>query len=111
MDPQIQFAQFDELVSELKRIAERSIQEGRPIDKVESSLFNQLRKMGPALLTAMLEAAGKGDVGPTIEKNSRKYKRLPKRGRRYRPIFGDIQFESYVYGTAPSDAIQAIRID
>jgi hypothetical protein len=37
------------------------------MDQVEGSLYSQLRKMGLALLTAVLNAAEQGDVGPTIE--------------------------------------------
>ena len=111
MANQLQFEHFDQLVSQIKTLAEASFKEGKPMDQVEGSLYSQLRKMGLALLTAVLDAAEQGDVGPTIEKNSRTYKRLPKRSRRYRSIFGDIRFERYVYGTAPSDAIQAIPLD
>ncbi len=39
------------------------------------------------------------------------HKRLPKRRRRYRSIFGEFQIERYVYGNDPVQAIQAIPLD
>jgi hypothetical protein len=39
------------------------------------------------------------------------HKRIPKRRRRYRSIFGECQIERYVYGNDPVQAIQAIPLD
>jgi hypothetical protein len=60
--------------------------------------------LGHALVQAIVQGAG--DVGPSIDKNGRSYKSLPKRTRRYRSIFGDFRIERFVYGTATNEAIQ-----
>jgi hypothetical protein len=111
MGKSLEFEKVDQITDELKQLAQRAFREGQAIDQVEAALYKKLLSLGHALVGSMIEAAGEGDVGETIEKNGRTFKRLPKRNRRYRSIFGDFQFDRYVYGTSPSDAIQAIPLD
>lgn len=106
-----EFESVDQIVLELKSIANRAFLEGQAIDQTERVIYQQLMKLGHELLSSMIRKAGDGDTGPSIEKNGRDYKRLSKRPRRYRSIFGDLRFERFVYGTRENEAIQAIPID
>jgi hypothetical protein len=111
MDNALDFQSVDLLVSQLKELACKAYRGGQAIDQTELDLHKQLMALGHALIGAIIERAAEGDVGPTIEKKGRVFKRMPKRTRRYRSIFGEFKIERYVYGTTPDQAIQAIPLD
>jgi hypothetical protein len=111
MESQLDFKGVDRLVGQLKEFATKAFREGKSVDVVERHLYAELTALGHQLLGAIIVGAGDGDVGPTVEKYGRSFKRLPRRTRRYRSIFGDFQIEPVVYGTTPSEAIRSIPLD
>ena len=53
-----------------------------------------------------------GDVGPTLEKNGRTFRRLPEKTKRtYRSIFGNFELERFAYGTRQSQSQEAVPFD
>jgi hypothetical protein len=111
MNEALDFQNVDLLVVQLKELASKAFCSGQAIDQTELDLHKQLMALGHALIGAIIERAGEGNIGPTIEKKGRVFNRMPKRTRRYRSIFGEFKIERYVYGTTPDQAIQAIPLD
>ncbi|MFN7889015.1 MAG: hypothetical protein ACK5OC_01880 [Pirellula sp.] len=111
MSQSLNFERADQIVNALKQMASKAFAQGQAMDQTEQQLYRELLALGHALVGSIIQAAGDGDVGPATEKNGRMHKRLPKRRRRYRSIFGEFQIERYVYGNDPVQAIQAIPLD
>ena len=111
MNEALDFQHVDLLVVQLKELVSKAFRSGQAIDQTELDLHKQLMALGHALIGAIIERAGEGNIGPTIEKKGRVFNRMPKRTRRYRSIFGEFKIQRYVYGTTPDQAIQAIPLD
>ena len=57
-----EFENVDQIVLELKSIANKAFLEGQAIDQTERVIYQQLMKLGHELLSSMIRKAGDGDV-------------------------------------------------
>ena len=111
---QLNFDSLDGLVDKLKHIAQKSVQHGTPVHESEKLILENLLEMGHAVLSAMFQSVGCGDVGPTLERPqfTKPLIRYPEPSTRtYRSIFGDFTLPRYLYGKAPSQKALAIPFD
>lgn len=112
MSLSLEFNDLDNVVSRLRSTVQDAFQNGTAIDKVEEDLFQQLMQLGNVLLGSLFKAMKDGDVGPTLEKNGRTFRRLPEKTKRtYRSIFGNFELERFAYGTRQSQAQEAVPFD
>ena len=76
----------------------RGIEQQKRIDQVERELVPVLMALGKAALEDIVEVAGDGDLGETIETEDQTLKRSQRKHKRpYRSIFGTLQIARYVY--------------
>ena len=112
MSLSLEFDDLDNVVSRLRSTVQDAFQNGTAIDKVEEDLFQQLMQLGNVLLGSLFKAMKDGDVGPTLEKNGRTFRRLPEKTKRtYRSIFGNFELERFAYGTRQSQSQEAVPFD
>lgn len=90
-----------EQLSQLERLIDDSVDEGRRIDDVERELFGGLLPMGRELLRAFVSSHGNGDEGPTLERDEQALRRLKQGCRRYVSIFGELKIQRWVYALRP----------
>jgi len=81
-------------------------------DLVERDLFGRLLQMGLAFLEGYVAGHGDGDEGAELKLGERLLKRLPEtHGRRYLSIFGELNWQRYVYGTREGQKIEHVPLD
>ena len=101
-------AQFERLLGWLEAAAD----DRQRLDQVERGLLRELLALGLTLLQAFVARLGTGDVGPTLERDSNCWRRLPEpRRRRYVSIFGELELRRHGYGTREGQKIQAVPLD
>ena len=90
------------LSEEFGRLVERAVHEGTSLGEFERSLFDRLLEIGFATMQQFLAMQGDGDRGETIadeadEEGRTLYRSEQPAPRRLRTIFGEHQFDAYVY--------------
>lgn len=111
---QLNFAEFDKIVGQVKQIAQDAVREGTAMHEVERDLLNALLLLGHAAQSAMFEAVGTGDVGQTlsVDEQTKPLQRYPELSHRtYRSVFGDYDLARNLYGKAPGSKALAIPLD
>jgi len=100
--------QFEELVNMIRNAAN----EGEPIDQVERNLWQRLLAMGQRLLQGYVDLQGSGDMGESLEKEGKQYRRLEKKHpKRYLSVFGEIEILRTVYGTREKQKHEVVPLD
>lgn len=98
---------FEQIVEMIKQAAAS----GKPIDRAERDLWQDLRSLGNQLLQGYVDSQGLGDVGETIVHEGRTLKRLEPRERRYVSVFGEIKIVRTVYATREKQKHELIPLD
>jgi hypothetical protein len=99
---------FEEMIDAL----ERAGREGHTIDRVEEDLWRGILELGRMLLTSFVADQGSGDMGETIEFESRTLRRLEEmHRRRYVSVFGEFPIERVVYGTRETQKHEVVPLD
>jgi hypothetical protein len=100
---------FDGLVATVQR----AFEDGRRLDELEGSVFQELLQLGLTLVATFIAKHGDGNVGPTTTaKDGNTCKRLPeKHARPYKSVFGELTIERYVYGSREGQKIDAVPLD
>jgi hypothetical protein len=100
---------FDGLIATVQS----AFADGRRIDELEGSVFQELLQLGLALVAAFVTKHGDGNVGPTTtDRDGNTCKRLPeKHARPYKSVFGELTIERYVYGSREGQKIDAVPLD
>ena len=110
---ELSLANLDESVAELKRFLSLAAENGEDIDKLERGLFDRLLTIGFIGVQLHIQEQGPGDVGETLVlpdgKEVRRQEELHER--RYVSIFGEHKFARQVYGTRPTQKIEAAPLD
>ena len=95
--------QFQGLVTKLQK----AVEENSPIDQVEETLVEDLRRLGHSAVEAFIERQGNGDIGAVVEHEGRILKRLPEVVcDRYFSAFGPIVVEQRGYATRATQKIE-----
>jgi len=99
---------FDEMLDELQQ----AIAQGKPIEKVERSLWQNMLSVGQLLLQGYVDAQGSGDLGATLEHEGKTLRRLEQlHERRYMSVFGEIQICRTIYGSREKQAHELVPLD
>ncbi|MCA9066786.1 MAG: ISKra4 family transposase, partial [Planctomycetaceae bacterium] len=99
-----------QIVNELKDFVSQAVSDEIGMRDFERGLFDRLLAMGSALTEEFLRKQGNGDCGETCEVAEKTAYRSEKPAvRRLRTIFGEHQFEAFVYrsGKHPNSRIVA----
>lgn len=101
------------MADDLTVFVRQSVQNGSTLDAVERGLFQRLLAMGKASLDLFLNAQGDGDLGPNIQaaEDLLLYRSETTQPRELRSIFGEHEFESFVYSRGPKQKIELRPID
>ncbi len=111
---EVQFAELDAAVGELRGMVLKAFEGKEPLHLVEGGLFRKVMQIGLAALKKLIELHGTGDVGPTYTPGGEpeQYRQPQTRRREYQSIFGTLEIERTVYTRgckqqefAPLDAI------
>jgi hypothetical protein len=88
-----------EMAADLEMVVERAAAEGVPLRQFERGIFDRLLKMGRAATEQFLALQGDGDRGETItdDEGGTLFRSEQPAPRPLRTIFGEHQFEAYVY--------------
>lgn len=82
------------------------------IDEVERALFEQLLVVGGHALQGLIDAAGDGNHGETVEHDGKTLQRSEDRKTKpYRSIFGVLSVERYVYAAGPKKKVEWAPVD
>lgn len=82
------------------------------IDEVERALFDQLLVVGRHALQGLIDAAGDGNHGETVEHDGKTLQRSEDRKTKpYRSIFGVLSVERYVYASGPKKKVEWAPVD
>ena len=112
MTHQQEFHKADMVYSELKHCLNRTGADGLRADETERFVLQELLKLGRELLEISIARCGDGDQGESLEVEGRSLKRLPeKRRRRYVSVFGEHNFEQYVYAVRENQKIELRPVD
>jgi len=116
MSQEILDAKSDELklfTDELVNIIREAVELGRPMHEVESDTFRVALRIGHKTLRILLDLLGNGDVGEEYElPDGRRLKRSEEpHARPYVSIFGEFNFERYVYAEREGQRIEVVPLD
>jgi hypothetical protein len=103
-----------EIVTELTGFVDAAVRDGSGMRDFERGLFDCLLAVGFRLTEEFLQRQGDGDCGDTCESSGNTLYRSEKPvARRLRSIFGEHQFETFVYrnGRHPKTAIASRPVD
>ena len=100
-------------LASLRSLIESASEEGSAVHELEHSLFRGLLQMGRMLLEEFFHRQGGGDVGDEFEvEPGRVLKRsAQKHRRRYVSLFGEFEFQRYVYAPRAGQRIEAVPLD
>lgn len=99
---------------ELRVLVETALQNGPRIDELERDVLRGVWRLALALLESFVAGQGDGDVGETLSVPERAtpLRRLPdKHPRRYVSIFGEMNWDRWVYGTREGQRIEHVPLD
>lgn len=88
-----------EMVAEIDGVVQRAAAEGMSLREFERGIFDRVLKMGRAATEQFLALQGDGDLGETVrdEEGRTLFRSEEPAKRPLRTIFGEHQFEAYVY--------------
>ena len=101
------------LVPQVVEFLTSALDEGTPVHKVESGLWDLALQLGRQAMTAFFDAHGSGDLGETLTlPDGQVVHRLEAlHSRRYVSIFGEFTLERRVYGSREGQAIAFVPLD
>lgn len=106
------FFKASEQFENLKETVYQAAKEGRHIHEIEENIFRSILKIGHSLLQEYIDLQGPGDLGPTLDYEDRKLKRLDSTyEKRYVSIFGEIKITRTVYGTREKQKHEIVPLD
>jgi len=100
--------QFEQMVAFVRQASGQ----GQPIHQVERGLWERLLSLGRVMLESYVQGQGSGDLGPTLEHEGRRLRRLEQtHERRYVSIFGELMIRRHVYGTRETQKHELVPLD
>lgn len=95
------------------RFVEGAAESGTDLYGVERHVFDQVLKMGRQLVELFLSLQGNGDLGAevTVENDRTLYRSESPHSRHLRTIFGDHEFQQFVYSTGANRKIELKPLD
>lgn len=95
----------------LDAVRQHTLDESR-IDQVERDIWAQLLEVGRTALAGFVAGAGDGDEGECVEVDGNELERSEQPRRRvYRSIFGEIEFERFVYAPGSKKKVAYAPVD
>jgi hypothetical protein len=112
MAQEMTFLKLQGMFQEMCALLQTAYREGWRLDQVERLLKTSLAEQGLRALQEYVEAAGDGDVGPTVTYEGRVLQRSETpQSRRYLSIFGELGVPRYTYSAGEKKAIEYAPLD
>jgi hypothetical protein len=106
------FSKALQVLERLMQYLQRAEQNDERVDVVERELFGHLLKLGFALLESYIQRCGQGDAGETLPCGEHTVRRsVEPHQRRYVSLFGEHQFQRYVYARREAQKIERMPVD